>query len=61
MIVLDASAILAYLQGEEGSAVVERQLDDDAICGAANWSEVRFRAPAATGRWPAPFWPATIS
>jgi PIN domain nuclease of toxin-antitoxin system len=40
--VLDASAVLAYLQGESGSDVVERSLDGAAI-GAANWSEVLAR------------------
>ena len=39
MIVLDASAVLAFLAGEQGSEIVERQLAGGVI-GAANWSEV---------------------
>lgn len=40
-IILDASAVLAYLQEESGADVVERALlEDTALCGAANWSEV---------------------
>lgn len=38
--VFDASALLAYLQGEDGSAVVEEALETGGACGAANWSEV---------------------
>ncbi len=40
MNVLDASALLAYLQGEDGSVVVEAALEAGGVCGAANWSEV---------------------
>ncbi len=39
MIVLDSSALLAYLFGEQGSDFVEEYLPDSVI-GAANWSEV---------------------
>ncbi|WP_420445057.1 PIN domain-containing protein [Candidatus Poriferisodalis sp.] len=40
-VVLDASALLAYLQGEAGADVVEQaMLQETALCGAANWSEV---------------------
>lgn len=40
-VVLDASAILAYLQDELGADLVEQAiLEDTALCGAANWSEV---------------------
>lgn len=39
-VVLDASVILTFLQGEEGADVVEDHLPQDAQCGAANWSEV---------------------
>jgi PIN domain nuclease of toxin-antitoxin system len=35
-LVLGASAILAFLQNEEGANVVEENLADDARCGAAN-------------------------
>jgi PIN domain nuclease of toxin-antitoxin system len=40
--VLDASAVLAFLQGEPGAEVVSERLDG-AVIGAANWSEVRTR------------------
>ena len=39
MNVFDASALLAFLQGEEGSDRVETALIDGGICGTANWSE----------------------
>lgn len=39
MTVLDASAVLAYLQGEDGADVVERALPSSTM-GAANPSEV---------------------
>jgi PIN domain nuclease of toxin-antitoxin system len=38
--VFDASALLSYLQGGDGSAMVEAALDAGGACGAANWSEV---------------------
>lgn len=38
--ILDASAILAFLQGEKGADTVESALEHGAMCGAANWSEV---------------------
>lgn len=38
--VLDASALLAFLQGEDGSDIVESRLLEGACCSAANWSEV---------------------
>ncbi|WP_210418294.1 type II toxin-antitoxin system VapC family toxin [Ruania zhangjianzhongii] len=37
--VLDASAVLAFLQGERGADQVERALPEG-IIGAANWAEV---------------------
>jgi ribonuclease VapC len=37
-VVLDASALLAWLQGEPGSDAVGAHLSDSAVC-AANWSE----------------------
>ena len=39
-VVLDASAVLAFLQDEPGAALVEEALVDGASCGAANWSEL---------------------
>ena len=38
--VLDASALLAFLQDESGAAMVEQQLEAGAQCSAVNWSEV---------------------
>lgn len=38
--VFDASALLSFLQGKEGSPLVESALvGGTAMCGAANWSE----------------------
>ena len=51
-VVLDASAILAFLQDEEGSNVVEEHLVDDARCGAANWAEVAQKIRGAGRDWP---------
>ena len=39
MFVLDASALLAFLQIEPGHDVVEAALTNGAACSAANWSE----------------------
>lgn len=50
-VVLDASAILAFLQGEEGTAVVEEAMELGSICGAANWSEVAQKVLAANRDW----------
>ncbi len=49
--VLDASALLAFLQGEAGADVVEEHLLGDAICGAANWSEVAQKVLAIGRDW----------
>lgn len=51
MSVLDASALLAWLQGEDGADVVEANLDVGARCGAANWSEVAQKVLAAGKDW----------
>lgn len=52
MTVLDASAILAFLQGEDGSDVVEDALGTGTTrCGAANWSEVAQNVQAAGRDW----------
>jgi len=50
-VVLDASALLAFLQGEDGAPVVEERLVDGAVCGAANWSEVAQKVLAADRDW----------
>lgn len=49
--VLDASAILAFLGDEQGAGLVEEALEDDALCGAANWSEVAQKICAAGRDW----------
>lgn len=50
MIALDASALLAFLQGEAGADRVEEELDG-AIVGTANWSEVAQKVRAAGADW----------
>ena len=50
-VVLDASAILAFLQGEDGADSVEAALIGRAQCGAANWSEVAQKVLAAGRDW----------
>ena len=50
---LDASAILAFLLGEDGADPVEDALADDPRCGAANWSEVAQRVLSAGRSWDA--------
>ena len=49
--VLDASAILAFLLGEDGADAVEDAMADDPRCGAANWSEVAQRVLGAGRDW----------
>ena len=48
---LDASAVLAFLQGEPGADAVEQYLLDGAACGAANWSEVAQKVRGAGRDW----------
>jgi PIN domain nuclease of toxin-antitoxin system len=49
--VFDASALLAFLQGEEGADVVEAHLDESGRCGAANWSETAQKVLGRGGDW----------
>ena len=49
--VLDASALLAFLQGEPGADVVETAMENAAVCGAANWSEIAQKIHAADRDW----------
>jgi len=49
--VLDASALLAFLQGEDGAEAVEAQLGAGGVCGAANWSEVAQKIRAHGRNW----------
>lgn len=51
MSVLDASALLAFLQGEDGAALVEQALIAGACCSAANWSEVAQKILASGHNW----------
>ena len=50
-VVLDASAVLAYLQAEPGADVVQAALEAGASCGAANWSEVAQKVLGAERDW----------
>lgn len=50
-VVLDASAILAFVANEAGATVVEEALTEGACCSAANWSEVAQRVRAVGGDW----------
>ncbi len=40
MIVVDSSAVLAYLQDEPGADLVRASLQDGGVISAVNWSEV---------------------
>jgi PIN domain nuclease of toxin-antitoxin system len=51
MNVFDASALLAFLQGEEGAAKVEDKLSDGGACGAANWSEAAQKVRSHGRGW----------
>ena len=50
-VILDASAVLAFLQGEPGAEEVESHLESGAVIGAANWSEITQKVVARTGTW----------
>lgn len=50
-VVLDASAILAFVQGEPGTDAVEAVLEGSTTCGAANWSEVAQKVLGAGRDW----------
>jgi ribonuclease VapC len=51
MNLFDASALLVFLQGESGAQVVEQQLQQGGVVGAANWSEVAQKISAGQGSW----------
>lgn len=51
MTVFDASALLAFLQGEDGADTVDQGLADGGACGAANWAEVAQQIHAAGRDW----------
>ncbi|HEX3980600.1 MAG TPA: PIN domain-containing protein [Acidimicrobiales bacterium] len=50
MNVFDASALLAFVQGED-SDLVEEALGRGGVCGTANWSEVAQKIAAAGRDW----------
>ena len=50
MNLIDASALLAFLQGEEGADVVEELLTGGA-CSAVNWSETAQKLLARDQDW----------
>ena len=52
MNVFDASALIAFLQGEAGSAAVEKGLQEGGACSTANWSEVAQKIRAHGRDWP---------
>jgi ribonuclease VapC len=39
-VVLDASALLAYIHGERGASEVQKAFDSEAAISAVNWAEV---------------------
>lgn len=49
--VLDASALLAFVQDETGADAVGEALESAARCGAANWSEVAQKVRSAGRDW----------
>jgi ribonuclease VapC len=51
MNVFDASALLAFLQGENGAEIVEHELSAGGTCGAANWSEAAQKVMAHGRDW----------
>lgn len=51
MTLIDASALLAFLQDEGGSDRVEEALEAGALCTAVNWSEVAQKVRAAGRDW----------
>lgn len=52
MTVFDASALLAFVQGESGADAVERALSTGGVVGAANWSETAQAVRARDRDWP---------
>jgi PIN domain nuclease of toxin-antitoxin system len=52
MIVVDSSALLAFVLGEPGADLVEEHIEQGAVCSAANWSEVAQKVHAAERDWP---------
>lgn len=51
MTVLDASALLAFLQAEPGASGVESALVQGSACATVNWSEVAQKVRARGRDW----------
>lgn len=51
MNLFDASALIAFLQGEDGAEVVEEQLLVGGACSAVNWSETAQKLLAHDQDW----------
>ena len=51
MTVLDASALLAFLQNEPGADAVRGLLGPNARCGAANWAEAAQKVRRRGADW----------
>jgi ribonuclease VapC len=49
--VFDSSALLAFLQAEPGSDLVEQAMTEGGVCGGANWSEVAQKVRQRGGDW----------
>ena len=53
-VVIDSSALLAFLWGEPGGSVVQSALHSgDALCTVVNWAEVATKVMARGGDWQA--------
>lgn len=50
-VVLDASALLAFLAAEPGADAVEEALVSGATCSTVNWSEVAQKISSTGGDW----------
>jgi ribonuclease VapC len=50
-VVLDASAVLAFVQGEEKADAVEAARDAGALCGTTDWFEVAHKVLGAGRDW----------
>ena len=53
MIILDSSAILAFLWAEPGDTAVRDALAAEAVCTVVNWCEVATKVLAKAGDWSA--------
>jgi ribonuclease VapC len=49
--VFDASALLAFLRGEDGASTVQAALESGGACGAANWAEIAQKIRAHGRNW----------